>query len=244
MQYLGEGHWTVSFDVAQPGPPLEYRYAVLRCGVEVAREPVFRQVEVRGGSQAVLDQWLAPELPDAVFLRQAFAGIICPAEGQLHAEDAARILHYESKLSQVTDPLAGSYYIEAMTDKIEAEAWELIKKIDDMGGPVGAIERGFLQRSVAQSAYEYQRKLESKEEMLRCHVSQKHWLDVSQGQDSYLMTMRNICAEIAKRGAQLGYETAEVSWTLEDNTPINLTIRAMGCEKYKTYRIYEKPLAS
>jgi hypothetical protein len=52
-----------------------------------------------------------------------------------------------------------------------------------------------------------------------------------------------ICAEIARRGKDLGYEGAEVSWTLEDNIPINLTIRAMGCERYKTYRIYEKPTA-
>ncbi len=51
-----------------------------------------------------------------------------------------------------------------------------------------------------------------------------------------------ICAEIARRGTNLGYEAAEVSWTLEDNTPINLTIRAMGCKRYKTYRIYEKPV--
>ncbi len=93
-------------------------------------------------------------------------GLGWSVEAQQLAEDAARILHYESKLSQVTDPLAGSYYIEAMTDKIEAEAWELMKKIDEMGGPVGAIEKGFMQRAVAQSAYEYQRKLEAKEEIV------------------------------------------------------------------------------
>ncbi len=51
-----------------------------------------------------------------------------------------------------------------------------------------------------------------------------------------------ICTEIAKRGTRLGYEAAEVSWTLEDNTPINLTIRAMGCKLYKKYRIYEKSI--
>jgi methylmalonyl-CoA mutase N-terminal domain/subunit len=85
-------------------------------------------------------------------------------EAQQLAEDAARIIHYESKLGEVTDPLAGSYYIEAMTDQIEEEAWDLIKKIDEMGGSLGAIESGYMQRSVAQSAYEYQRKLESGEE--------------------------------------------------------------------------------
>jgi len=85
-------------------------------------------------------------------------------EAQQLAEDAARIIHYEAKLSEVTDPLAGSYYIEAITDQIEEEAWDLIKKIDDMGGSIGAIETGYMQRALAQSAYEYQRKFESGEE--------------------------------------------------------------------------------
>ncbi len=87
-------------------------------------------------------------------------------EAQQLAEDAARIIHYESKLSEVTDPLAGSYYIEATTDQIEKEAWDLIKKIDDMGGSLGAIEKGYMQRAVAQSAHEYQKKLETGEEMV------------------------------------------------------------------------------
>lgn len=84
-------------------------------------------------------------------------------EAQQLAEDAARIMHYEAKLTEVTDPLAGSYYFEAITDQIEEEAWDLIKKIDDMGGSVGAIENGYMQRASAQSAYEYQRKLETGE---------------------------------------------------------------------------------
>ena len=85
-------------------------------------------------------------------------------EAQQLAEDAAKILHYEAKLTEVQDPLAGSYFIEATTDQIEKEAWELIEKIDGMGGAVGAIENGFMQRSVAESAYEYQKKVESGEE--------------------------------------------------------------------------------
>ncbi|MFC2070027.1 methylmalonyl-CoA mutase family protein [Chloroflexota bacterium] len=87
-------------------------------------------------------------------------------EAQQLSEDAARIIHWESKLSEVTDPLAGSYYIEAMTDHIEKEAWDLIKKIDDMGGSLGAIENEYMQRAVAQSAHEYQKKLESGEEIV------------------------------------------------------------------------------
>ncbi|MFH1382169.1 MAG: methylmalonyl-CoA mutase family protein [Chloroflexota bacterium] len=85
-------------------------------------------------------------------------------EAQQLAEDAARIIHYEAKLSEVTDPLAGSYYIEAMTNRIEGEAWGLIEKIDGMGGAVGAIENGFMSSAIAQKAYEFQRKLETGEE--------------------------------------------------------------------------------
>lgn len=93
-------------------------------------------------------------------------GLGWSVEGQQLAEDAARIIQYEAKLTEVTDPLAGSYYIEALTDQIEEEAWDLIKKIDDMGGSVGAIESGYMQRALAQSAYEYQKRLETGEEMV------------------------------------------------------------------------------
>ena len=50
--------------------------------------------------------------------------------------------------------------------------------------------------------------------------------------------------EIAKRGQKQGYEWGELSWTLEDNAPVNLGIKSMGAKIYKTYRIYEKELAS
>lgn len=93
-------------------------------------------------------------------------GLGWSVEAQQLAEDAARIIQYESKMTEVLDPLAGSYYIEAMTDQIEQEAWDLIEQIDKMGGALGAVENGFMERAVAQSAYEYQRKLESGEEMV------------------------------------------------------------------------------
>jgi hypothetical protein len=48
--------------------------------------------------------------------------------------------------------------------------------------------------------------------------------------------------EVAKRGEKLGYEWGELSWTLEDNKPINLGIKSMGAKIYKTYRIYERPI--
>jgi len=54
------------------------------------------------------------------------------------------------------DPLAGSYFIEELTDRIEAQASELIEKIEKAGGVVAAIEEGFIQRQIENSAYEYQ----------------------------------------------------------------------------------------
>lgn len=87
-------------------------------------------------------------------------------EAQQLSEDASRIIQYEAKLTEVTDPLAGSYYIEALTDKMEQAGWDIINKIDEMGGSVAAIENGYIPKAVAQSAYEHQKKLESREEII------------------------------------------------------------------------------
>ena len=81
-------------------------------------------------------------------------------------EDARRIIQYEAKLCDVQDPLAGSYYIESLTDEIEREAEEIIAKIDAVGGAVAAIENGFVQQEIAQSAYRYQREVESGERII------------------------------------------------------------------------------
>jgi methylmalonyl-CoA mutase N-terminal domain/subunit len=76
------------------------------------------------------------------------------------SEDAARILQNEARLTEVMDPLAGSYYVESLTDQIENAAWAEFDKIQSMGGAVKAIESGYLQREVARSAYERQKRLE------------------------------------------------------------------------------------
>ncbi len=72
-----------------------------------------------------------------------------------------QIVAYESGLADVIDPLAGSYYVEAMTDRIEKEAWEYIKKIDDLGGAGAAIEKGYIQKEIQDSAYKWQMDVES-----------------------------------------------------------------------------------
>lgn len=91
----------------------------------------------------------------------------------LPTEDAARIalrtqqvVAFESGAVDTVDPLAGSYFVETLTNEVEQKAWELIHKIDAMGGSVAAIEQGFMQDEIARSAYEYQRNIESGEKII------------------------------------------------------------------------------
>lgn len=71
-----------------------------------------------------------------------------------------QLLAYESGVTDTIDPLAGSYYIETLTDKIEKEAYDYIDKIDRMGGAVAAIEQGYMQQEMAAHAYECQHEVE------------------------------------------------------------------------------------
>ncbi len=77
-----------------------------------------------------------------------------------------QIVAHESGVANTIDPLGGSYYVEWLTDKIEAEALEYIQRIDDMGGMVVAVEQGYPQREIASSAYEFQRALERGERVM------------------------------------------------------------------------------
>jgi len=81
-------------------------------------------------------------------------------------EDASRVIQYEAKLTEVRDPLAGSYYVEYLTDSIEEAAWKELEKIDAMGGAAGAIENGYMQRELAKSAHERQRRIETGEDLM------------------------------------------------------------------------------
>ena len=72
-----------------------------------------------------------------------------------------QIVAYESGLADVVDPLGGSYYVEAMTNAIYEEAAEYIRKIDEMGGAVVAIEKGYIQKEIQESAYKWQMEVES-----------------------------------------------------------------------------------
>jgi methylmalonyl-CoA mutase N-terminal domain/subunit len=77
-----------------------------------------------------------------------------------------QIIAHESGAASTIDPLGGSYFVEHLTDKIEAEALEYIKRIDEMGGMVSAIEKGYPQREIAASAYRFQREVDAAERIM------------------------------------------------------------------------------
>jgi methylmalonyl-CoA mutase N-terminal domain/subunit len=72
-----------------------------------------------------------------------------------------QVVAYESGVTDTADPLAGSYFVEQLTDQVEEAAWSYIEKIDGMGGSVAAIESGFVQDEIERSAYEYARSIDS-----------------------------------------------------------------------------------
>jgi len=142
-----------------------------------ARDP--RSMMLRFHTQTA-GSTLTAQQPDNNIIRTAYQALAAVLGGtqslhtnskdealSLPTEESARIalrtqqvLAYETGVADVVDPLAGSYYIEYLTDAIEERAWEYIHKIDALGGSVRAIEQGFLQAEIEQAAYDYQCALE------------------------------------------------------------------------------------
>jgi len=77
-----------------------------------------------------------------------------------------QVIAHESGVTNTVDPLAGSYYVEALTNEMEEKTMEYIRKIDDMGGAIAAIEKGFFQKEIADSAYRYQREIDEKKRII------------------------------------------------------------------------------
>ncbi len=91
----------------------------------------------------------------------------------LPTEEAAKIalrtqqiIAFESGVTDTVDPLAGSYFVEELTDTVEAQAWKYIEKIDAMGGSVNAIEEGYIQEEIARASYEFQKEVEKAERVI------------------------------------------------------------------------------
>ncbi len=106
----------------------------------------------------------------------------------LPCEDAVRValrtqqlIAYESGVTDTIDPLGGSYYVEYLTNEMEERAMRYIDRIDAMGGVASAIERGFFQKEIADSAYKYQKEIERKQKILvgvNDYTVEKDWVPV------------------------------------------------------------------
>jgi methylmalonyl-CoA mutase N-terminal domain/subunit len=90
-----------------------------------------------------------------------------PSENAVHiALRTQQLLAHEAGGTDTADPLGGSYFIESLTDELEAKAWELIEQVDELGGAVAAIERGFVQDEIEQAAFRWQQEVEAGERVI------------------------------------------------------------------------------
>ena len=87
-------------------------------------------------------------------------------EAQRVALRTQQILAHETGVADTVDPLAGSYFVESMTNSLEEKAWQYLKQIEDIGGAVAAVENGVFQKEIAQTSYETQQSIESGEQVV------------------------------------------------------------------------------
>ena len=96
--------------------------------------------------------------------------LFCRGPGQLgrpgHVVRTQHLLAHEAGGTDTADPFGGSYFIEALTDELEAKAWELIQHIDELGGAVAAVEQGFVQGEIEQAAFRWQQEVEAGERVI------------------------------------------------------------------------------
>ncbi len=120
----------------------------------VVRTTIEAMAAVMGGTQSLHTN----SLDEVLALPSQEAATIALRTQQIIAE--------ESGVANTIDPLAGSYFVEALTDRMEEQAWVYINKIDELGGIVRAIELGYPQKEIAEAAYTYQRQVDSKERVI------------------------------------------------------------------------------
>ncbi len=157
-----------------------FRIMTERFGAKDARSAMLRFHTQTGGSTLTAQQPLNNVVRVAV---QAMAAVMGGTQSLhtngydealgLPTEEAARIalrtqqiVGYEAGVTDTPDPLAGSYYVESLTDEIERLAWGYIERIDEMGGAVAAIEAGYQMDEIEQSAYEYTKSIDDDERVI------------------------------------------------------------------------------
>ncbi|WP_026974850.1 acyl-CoA mutase large subunit family protein [Alicyclobacillus contaminans] len=134
----------------------------------------------------------------------------------LPTEDSARvalrtqqIIAYESGITNTVDPLAGSYYVEALTDALEERAWNYIRYIDDLGGAVAAIEQGYMQKEIHKSAYDTQRAVERGDQVV---VGVNRFTIENETQPELLRVDPELGRKQSEALAKLRSERAEEPW--------------------------------
>jgi methylmalonyl-CoA mutase, N-terminal domain len=128
-----------------------------------------------------------------------------------------QVIAYESGVADTVDPFAGSYYVEYLTDEIEKGVWDYLNKIDAMGGAVKCIEKNFQQDEIANSAYEFEKEIESGERVI---VGVNRFTDDDHPQDLDLL---RIDESIQKKQVEKLKETRKS----RDNEKVELTLKQL-----------------
>ncbi len=164
----------------------------------------------------------------------------------LPTEEAARIalrtqqiIAFETGVADTVDPLAGSYFVEALTNEVEAAAWEYINKIDAMGGSVSAIEEGFIQEEIAKSAYHYQANIENGSKIIvgvnKFEVKEKAFQDILSIDDSIRKVQIDKINQIKSERNSLAVSTSLASLEAAARADTNLMpIILEASENYAT----------
>ncbi len=140
-----------------------------------------------------------------------------PSEASaLTALRTQQIIAFETGINNVVDPLAGSWFVEDLTNKIESQTEAYLKKIDELGGAIAAVESGYIQKEIQDAAYEYHQAVEAKERVV---VGVNKFIDVQSDPIPILKINPKIEAEQKERVAQLRKK--------RDNAKVDETLRLL-----------------
>jgi methylmalonyl-CoA mutase N-terminal domain/subunit len=182
LSFFWNGHNNFFEEVAKfrASRRMWHRIMTERFGAKDPRSAMLRFHTQTGGSTLTAQQPVNNVVRVAV---QALAAVLGGTQSlhtngydealSLPTEDAARlalrtqqIIGYESGVTDTPDPLAGSYFVESLTDEVEAKAWEYINRIDEIGGAVAAIEAHYQMDEIEQAAYEYTKSIDDNERVI------------------------------------------------------------------------------
>lgn len=182
LSFFWNGHNNFFEEVAKfrAARRMWYRIMSERFGAKDERSKVLRFHTQTGGSTLTAQQ---PEVNVARVTVQALAAVLGGTQSLhtngfdealgLPTEKAAKLalrtqqmIGYESGVTDTADPLAGSYFVESLTDEVEAAAWRYIEQIDAMGGAIAAIEAGFMQDEIERAAFEWARAVDSGDKVI------------------------------------------------------------------------------